>query len=164
MLVVNLSVAWCGDFRSRAAAVDLGRWVQTHYGPAARLYGPDGITQVVNHYAPGPCESFYETAPLAKVAWRIGRFRPDVILLSTDRRGPPADKLPDCVAALGFEPADWSCLPSGCENLRVLVRHAGGGRLVQGGTQSNNLVDSALTMHEARCPPPATVKGDKPRS
>ena len=28
MLVVNLSVAWGGDLHSRAAAVDLGHWVQ----------------------------------------------------------------------------------------------------------------------------------------
>ena len=68
MLVVNLSVAWGGDVRARAAAVDLGRWVQAHYGSPARMLGPDGITQVVNHYAQGRCESFPETASPAAVA------------------------------------------------------------------------------------------------
>ena len=60
MLVVNLSVAWGGDVRARVAAVDLGHWVQAHCGSAARMLGPDGITQVVNHYAQGKCESFPE--------------------------------------------------------------------------------------------------------
>ena len=39
MLVVNLSVAWGGDVRARAATVDLGHWVQAHYGPAQECSG-----------------------------------------------------------------------------------------------------------------------------
>jgi hypothetical protein len=122
MLVVNLSVAWGGDVRARAATVDLGHWVQAHFGSATRMFGPDGITQVVNHYAQGKCESFPETAMAAAVVRQMGRFRPNVVLLPTDRPGLPGDKLPDYVAALGFEAVDRSSLPDGCEKLLVLVR------------------------------------------
>ena len=125
MLVVNLCVAWGGDVRTRAATVDLGRWVQKHYGSAARIFGPDGITQVVNHYAQGRCDSFPETASAAVVARQMHRLRPDVVLLSTDRRGRQDDELSDCVAALGFEAIDRACLPGGCEKLRVLARRSG---------------------------------------
>ena len=65
VLVVNLSVAWGGDLRTRAAPVNLGHWVQAQYGSATRMFGPDGITQVVNYYAQGKCESFSETAVAA---------------------------------------------------------------------------------------------------
>ena len=126
MLVVNLSVAWGGDVRARAAAVDLGHWVQAHYGSPAKMLGPDGITQVVNHYAQGKCESFPETAPAAAVLRQIDRLRPDVVLLSTDGRGSQGDELPDCIAALGFEAIDRSSLPCGCEKLQVLVRRGEG--------------------------------------
>ncbi len=126
MLVVNLSVAWGGDVRIRAATVDLGHWVQSHYGSATRMLGPDGITQVVNHYAQGKCESFPDTAAAATVVRQMGRFRPDVVLLSTERRGSPADELSDCIAALGFEVVDRSSLPGGCEKVLVMVRRTGG--------------------------------------
>ncbi len=124
MLVVNLSVAWGGDVRGRAASADLGRWVQAHYGSATRMFGPDGITQVVNHYAQGKCDSFPETALAAAVMRQMCRFRPDVVLLPADRSGFPRNDLPDEVAALGFEAVDRSSLPEGCEKLLVLVRHS----------------------------------------
>jgi hypothetical protein len=124
MLVVNLSVAWGGDLRSRAAPVDLGRWVQAQYGSATRMFGPDGITQVVNYYSQGKCESFPDTAVAAAVLRQMGRFRPDLVLLSTDRSGLPGDELPDRLAALGFEAVDRSSLPCGCEKVLVLVRRS----------------------------------------
>jgi hypothetical protein len=86
------------------------------------MLGPDGITQVVNHYAQGSCESFPETASASAVASQIDRLRPDVVLLSTDRRGPQGDEFSDCIAALGFEAIDRSRLPGGCEKLQVLAR------------------------------------------
>ena len=122
MLVVNLCVAWSGDVRTRAAAADLGHWVQSHYGSAVKMLGPDGITQVVNHYAQGSCESFPETASAAAVISQMNRLQPDVVLLSTDRRGPQGDEMADRVAALGFETVDRVCLPGGCEKLQVLTR------------------------------------------
>ena len=124
MLFVNLSVAWGGDLRTRAAPVDLGRWVQSQYGSATRMFGPDGITQVVNYYAQGKCESFPDTAAAAAVLRQMGRFRPDLVLLSTDRSGLPGDELPDRLAALGFEAVDRSSLPCGCEKVLVLVRRS----------------------------------------
>jgi hypothetical protein len=149
MLVVNLSVAWGGDVRSRAGAVDLGRWVRAHCGSAAKMFGPDGITQVVNHYAQIDCESFPETAPAAAVVRQIQQLHPNVVLLSTDRRDPeyrvprPGSELADGAAALGFEAVDRSSLPGGCEKLQVLVRwgtpgHVRSGSADRGGNGSGD--------------------------
>ena len=122
MLVVNLSVAWGGDVRARGGRRP-GASVQRTTARRRRMLGPDGITQVVNHYAQGRCESFPETAPPAAVLRQIGRLRPVVVLLSTDRRGSQGDnELSDCVTALGFEAIDRVCLPRGCDKLRVLVK------------------------------------------
>lgn len=153
MFVVNLSVAWGGDLRTREATVDLGHWVQKYYGSTAKMLGPDGITQVVNYYAQGTCESFPETSSAATVVNLIDRLRPDIVLLLTDRRGSPGDELSDCVAAQGFEAVAPACFPGGCERLQVLVqRPPNGGR-----TQSINVVDGTRSVS-------ATLKGDKPRS
>jgi len=153
MLIVNLSVAWGSDVRPRATTVDLGHWVQEHYGSAAKMLGPDGITQVVNYYAHGRCESFPETVSAAAVMMQIDRLRPDVVLLSTDRRGSPGDDLSDCVMALGFEAVDHASLPGGCEKLQVLVQRIPN----EGHVPSIHVADGTRSV-------PATSRGDKPRS
>ncbi len=51
ILAANMLIAFSGDTRSRAEAVEVGQWVRQSYGPAARVYGPDGLTQVVAYYA-----------------------------------------------------------------------------------------------------------------
>jgi hypothetical protein len=126
VLVVNLSVAWGSDVRARAATVDLGHWVQSHYGPATRVLGPDGITQVVNHYAQGRCQSFPQTATATVVVRQMTRFRPEVVLLSTDCHALPSDKLSTYLASMGYKTVDRSSLPKGCEMVLVLVRPTDG--------------------------------------
>ena len=91
MLLVNMCVAYGGDFQNRSLALGLGRWTQTHYGPAAKILGPDGITQVATYYAQGQCESFPQTASLAEVFIEMERLRPNIVLLSTDGSSSPAD-------------------------------------------------------------------------
>ena len=125
VLAVNLAVAWGSDFRVRTASVDLGRWIRAEYGPAARLLGPDGTAQVVNHYAEGICESFPETAPASAVASQIVRLNPNVVLFPTDCRESAIGRLSDCAAALGFEAVDRRRLPDGCDKLQVLERRGG---------------------------------------
>jgi len=153
MLVVNLSVAWGGDLRTRAATVDLGHWVQEHYGSTAKMIGPDGITQVVNYYAQGTCESFPETSSAAAVVNLMDRLRPDIVLLSTDCRGSPSYELSDCVAARGFEAVDPACFPDGCEKLHVLVQRTPN----EGSARSIKVADGIRSVS-------ATLKGDGPRS
>ena len=118
VLAVNLSVSLGCDCRQRAATVELGRWVQEQYGPTARIFGPDGETQVVNYYAQGRCDSFPEAATEAAVVKRIGKLRPQVILLAADPRTPERNAgLQDRVEALGFATIDRSRF----EGQRLLV-------------------------------------------
>jgi hypothetical protein len=152
ILAVNLAVAWGGDNRSRAEAVELGRWAHERYG-SVTLLGPDGVTQVVNHYAQGRCESFPETASAAEVVRRIDRLQPDVVLLNADRRG-TSDELFACVLAHGFTPMDRSPLPGSRERLQVLVRSQGNWQRVSG---CGCCAVRPRTMSDA-------IEGEKPRS
>jgi hypothetical protein len=162
MVAVNLAVAWGSDFRSRAATVELGRWVHDRYGSTARVFGPDGITQVVNHYARGRCESFSEVIPAAIVVRRVNRVKPNVILLATDRSGSWSRELSACAAALGFDAVDRTRLPGGLEKLQVLVRRAAGNDVAGSGIQSINLAEGRCAAQDARWQMPA-AHGEKPR-
>ena len=131
----------------------------------------------MTHYAQGRCDSFPETAPAALVVSQFDRLRPDIVLLSSDQRGSPADALSNHVTAQGFKTVERANLPGGCEQLQVLVRRTGGNDVaIEGGARLMTLTDGARTradeprscpsvpVHEARCAPPAALKGDKPRS
>jgi hypothetical protein len=158
MLLMNMFLAFGGDFENRSLALRLGRWTQTHYGPAAKMLGPDGITQVATFYAQGQCESFPQNASPAEVLIEMERLRPNIVLLSTDGSSSPADPLKDRLAAEGFETVDKASLPAGCEKLRMLVRHDEESR-----TKKPRLVNRYLSAAAER-PVRVSFEGGKPRS
>jgi hypothetical protein len=106
ILVANMFIAFSGDTRSRAEAVEVGQWVRQSYGPAARIFGPDGFTQVVAYYAQARCVSYPERATTAAVVRRISRWRPAVVLLAADGPDSPRDEILMRIKDLGFEPID----------------------------------------------------------
>jgi hypothetical protein len=121
LVLVNMFIAFSGDNRSRAAAMELGRWMHNRYGLAAKLYGPDGLTQVAAHYAKAQCESFPATATVADVTSQINRWQPCVVLLSFDKPKTPHDRISAEVRELGFNEVDACKLPQECDRLQVLV-------------------------------------------
>ena len=106
ILVANMLIAFSGDTRCRAEAVEVGRWVRQSYGPAARVFGPDGLTQVVAYYAQARSASFPERAATSDVVRQIDRWRPAVVLLAADSPASPCDDILKRIKDLGFEPID----------------------------------------------------------
>ncbi len=121
LLAVNLSMAWNNDVQARAANVDLGHWVQVHYG-RVRIFGPDGIAHVVNHYCGGACYAYPQATSTSAIVRTAQREEPNVVLLCTDCRQPPADDVSSCLVAVGFTTVDRARLPASCEKFQVLVR------------------------------------------
>jgi hypothetical protein len=107
---VQMLVAFSGDTRSRAAAMEVGQWVRQRYGPAVRIFGPDGLTQVAAHYAEARSDSYSEYAKTAAVVRRLNRFRPVVVLLAADD-GWPREDITAQIEGLGFRPVDNDRLP-----------------------------------------------------
>jgi hypothetical protein len=159
ILVVNVSLAWGGDNRGREATIVLGHWVHEHYG-TARLLGPDGVTQVVTHYAHGRCQSFPENAQPADVWNLMEILRPNVVLLAADRHGSPGDTLSAGLAARGFEAMEASNLPDGGQQWKVFVDF---GRQVLP-SPSCHLDDDLQYFLPGPQYPLAPPTGDKPRS
>lgn len=106
ILVANMFVAFSGDTRSRAEAVEVGRWVRQSYGPGARVFGPDGLAQVVAYYAQVRSASFPERAATTDVIRQIDHWRPAVVLLAADSPALPCDEILKRIKDLGFEPID----------------------------------------------------------
>ena len=106
ILAANMLIAFGGDMSSRAQAVEVGQWVRQSYGPAARVFGPDGLTQVVAYYAQARCISYPERATTAAVVRQISRWQPGVVLLATDNPASPCDEILRRIKDLGFEPID----------------------------------------------------------
>ena len=122
ILVANMFIAFSGDIRSRAAAVEVGQWVRASYGPAARVFGPDGLTQVVAYYAQAHCVSYPERAATAAVVRQVSRWHPTVVLLTTDSPASPRDELLKRFKDLGFEPIDERRLSRAGEQIQVMTR------------------------------------------
>jgi hypothetical protein len=122
ILAANMLIAFSGDTRSRAAAVEIGQWVHQEYGPAARVYGPDGLTQVVAYYAHARCVSFPERATTAAVVHQVDRWQPDVVLLSIDNRASAYDEIIAEIESLGFEPIDERRLSRIGQPIQVMIR------------------------------------------
>ena len=53
LVALNLTLVFGSDWSFRAATTELGCWARKQFGSSPRLYGPDGVTQVVNYYAGG---------------------------------------------------------------------------------------------------------------
>ena len=121
IVVVQMFVAFSGDNRSRAAAREVGLWVRDHYGPAVRVFGPDGMTQVVAHYAEARSDSFSEYAKTDAVVRRLSRFQPIVVLLATDDRSPRAE-IAAQIKELGFSSVDNEALPEVHHWIQVMAR------------------------------------------
>jgi hypothetical protein len=119
--VVQMLVAFSGDTRSRAAAVEVGQWVRQRYGPAVRIFGPDGLTQVAAHFAEARSDSYSEYAKTAAVVRRLNRFRPVVVLLAADDRRPRED-ITAQLEGLGFKPVDNGALPPVGSWIQVMTR------------------------------------------
>jgi hypothetical protein len=122
ILIANLFIAFSGDTTSRAAEVEVGHWVRASYGPAARVYGPDGLTQVVAYYAQARCASYPERATTSAVVRQINRWRPAVVLLSDERAAAPRDDVLRRIKDLGFESIEERRLPRVCRSIQVMTR------------------------------------------
>lgn len=141
LLAVNLSIAWNNDLQARAANVDLGHWIQVHYGPV-KVFGPDGIAHVVNHYSGGVCYAYPQATSTSAIVRIAQREEPNVVLLCTDCRQPPADDVSACLVAVGFTTVDRARLPAGCENFQVLVRGVADQCVAADGAGSKETVES----------------------
>jgi len=120
---VGWAVALGTDYRFRTATVQLAAWTRSHFGPSPVMLGPDGVTQVVNYYAGGRCESFALSDADATITAGVGRLRPDVVLLPSIRKTPGgAANLARRIEALGFTRVDCSNFAGGCAKLLVLRR------------------------------------------
>ena len=115
-------IAFSGDTRSRAEAVEVGRWVRASYGPAARLFGPDGLTQVVAYYAQAHCMSYPERATTAAIVRQISRLSPAVVLLAADAPASPRDEILERIKGLGFEPIDEQRLARAGQKIRRQIQ------------------------------------------
>jgi hypothetical protein len=126
VLAVGLIVSLGTDCRSRTASAELGRWAREELGPSPLTFGPDGVTQVVNYYAQGRCQSFPRLETDSDVAARVEQLRPDLVLLPADRKcpgdGPP---LVERIERLGFVQVDRSGFTGGCRQVLVLRRGDG---------------------------------------
>ena len=120
---VQMLVAFSGDTRSRVAAMEVGQWVRQRYGPAVRIFGPDGLTQVAAHYAEARSDSYSEYAKTAAVVRRLNRFRPVVVLLAADDRCPRGD-ITAQIEGLGFRPVDSDRLSPIGSWIQVMTRPA----------------------------------------
>jgi hypothetical protein len=126
-LVLVAAIGWAvslgSDYRQRGAAAELGRWAGRELGPGPLTVGPDGVTQVVNYYAQGRCESFPARIPDTSLTARVQILQPDLVLLPADRKTPEdCAPLVERIERLGFAAVDRSAFGSGCEKLLVLRR------------------------------------------
>ena len=102
--------------------MEVGQWVRQSYGPAARVFGPDGMTQVVAYYAQARCVSFPERATTSAVVRQISGWRPMVVLLSADNPTLPCDEMLERLKVLGFEPIDERRLSRAGQHLHIMTR------------------------------------------
>jgi len=122
--IVQMAIAFSGDSRSRAAAMELGQWIHAHYGPGVRIIGPDGFAQVAAHFAQGESDSYSDSATSTAVVVKINRWRPAVVLLAANGNSPAQNDLSQRIEALGFRPIDRTRLPRECDGLKVMARPA----------------------------------------
>jgi hypothetical protein len=122
ILVANMFVAFSGDTDSRAAAVQIGQWIRVSYGPAARVFGPDGLTQVVAYYAQARCISYPDRVTASAVVRQINRWRPAVVLLAADNRAAPRGEIFTRIKDLGFESVEERRLPRVQRSIQVMTR------------------------------------------
>jgi hypothetical protein len=111
------------DFQQRRAEAELGHWLHQRYGPNPVLAGPHGLTDVVNYYAKGSCQSFPPNAPLEEVLAVVGQAHPDILLLVCTRHRDYHD--PETLQGIrraGLKPSDGPKLPGGCSDLMLFVR------------------------------------------
>jgi hypothetical protein len=120
IVVLQMFVAFSGDTRGRAAAREVGQWVRQRYGPDARIFGPDGLTQVAAHYALARSDSYPDYAETDAVVRRLNGFRPTVVLLATDGRSPRAE-IAAQIGELGFAAIDDG-LPGVRQWIQVMAR------------------------------------------
>jgi hypothetical protein len=124
ILAANMFIAFSGDTRYRAAAVEVGQWVRTNYGPASRVFGPDGLTQVVAYYAQARCVSYPERATTATVVRQVNRLQPAVVLLASDGPASQRDEILRRIQELGFESVDERRLSRAVQPIQVMTRPA----------------------------------------
>jgi hypothetical protein len=147
---VSMAIVLGADCRYRAERAELGRWAHERFGPSPSLLGPDGITQVVEYYAHGRCESFPADTCDEAVAAHADRFAPDLLLVPPKR----AEALLARMASLGFARIDGAELPEQCGRVHVLARQ---GRRPPTPLQGANVI-ALSAVHR----PPSTVHN--PRS
>ncbi|MGD0897293.1 MAG: glycosyltransferase family 39 protein [Thermoguttaceae bacterium] len=123
VLAVGLIVSLGNDLRFRAATAELGQWARREIGPSPLTFGPDGVTQVVNYYARGQCQSFPAHQADSAVAAAVQRLRPDLVLLPADGKTPGGCRaLVERIERLGFVQVDRSQFSGGCRKVLVLRR------------------------------------------
>ena len=123
LVLLSLTQVLARDCAFRRASVDLGHWIRQQYGPARSLFGPDGVTQVVNYYAQGQCQSFSTADVDSTIVAYVGQARPDVVLLPADRKFP--DHGADLVRQIedfGFVQVGRSQFGDRCRKVLVLTR------------------------------------------
>ena len=123
---VSLSLVLGGDYRFRRASVELGQWTYRQFGPSARLFGPSGVTQVINYYAKGRCDSFEENRSDRFIATCVEKLHPDLVMLPAVRKtNRGVEGLLREIEDLGFEQVDRSRFSGGCGKVLVLARRRG---------------------------------------
>ncbi len=123
---VALALAFAFSSGSRTEEVALGHWIGQQARSAPVLLGPNGLTQVVNYYAGGRCDSFLPTTGDDTITALTQQNQPDFVLLPQDqadflRGGPLVRRL----EAAGVRPLDRGRLPANCSRVLVLTKRQG---------------------------------------
>ena len=125
VLAAGWSIGLGSDYRFRTATVQVARWSNGQFGQSPLVFGPKGVTQVVNYYAGGRCESFAESAADTAIVADVARLQPDIVLLPSIRETPGgAARLAGRIEALGFTEVERSKFAGGCAKLLILRRRA----------------------------------------
>lgn len=122
--VVGLNVAFSGPYDRRAAEVELAAWVRQEYGASAMIFGSEGVTPVVAHYANANWSTLEKKMDDQTVLESIGQLQPDVILLLATRRKKISDtrQLIDSIEKLKYTEIERSDLPHGTDDVLVVLR------------------------------------------
>ncbi|HEY4760832.1 MAG TPA: glycosyltransferase family 39 protein [Thermoguttaceae bacterium] len=120
----GLGVAFCSSFERRVAEVELAAWVRQEFGPSAMLFGSEGVTPVVAHYAQVQYATLTKNMDDTTVLKSIQDLKPEVILLLATRRKDLMEtrQLIDRIDKLGYMELGRDVLPHGTDEVLVVLK------------------------------------------
>jgi Dolichyl-phosphate-mannose-protein mannosyltransferase len=126
-LIIIASVGYYAAFSSpyerRGAEVELGNWVRRQYGPSAMIFGSEGVTPVVAHYAKANWATLAIVMDDATVLKQVENLKPDVILLCAKRRKELLEtkQLVAKIEKMEYTEIDRSDLPHGTDDVLMVL-------------------------------------------